>query len=158
MYDHSITGLVESCKSLSKLYITLNISPYASVSACMHQQNLISLLSNMTCNISCTIHMYPYCTQAKQLIKLIKYPTNFTSKQDMQKLTKKGYIPTSFTHIVIQIIKNIQLTDVTLHQQFIYSMVLSYNCVPRNSLKHQEAVQIQKQEQCTQEYQIKIGP
>ena len=48
----------------------------------------------------------------------------------------------SFTHIVMQIIPDISLTDTHSHPQFVSSMVTSYTVVPRNSLKPQEEVQI----------------
>ena len=44
-----------------------------------------------------------------------------------------------------------------LPQQFISSMVPSFPGAPINSLKHPEAVQMQKQEQCTQQCYIKTG-
>ena len=58
---------------------------------------------------------------------------------------------------MIQVIPGIYLTDAHPHQQFISSIVLSYNGVPRNNLKPQEEVPMHKQEQCTQECWIKIG-
>ena len=83
-----------------------------------------------------------------------KAPTNITLNQDMHKSAKISNTLTSFTHIVMQIMPEIYLIEF----QFISSMVPSYNGVPRNSLKPQESVQMQKQEQCTKECYIKIGP
>ena len=74
----------------------------------------------------------------------------------MHKSRKTRNTPTSFIHIVIQIMKEIYQTYAIPHQQFKSSMVLSFFGVPGNNLIHIEAVLTQKQEQCTQEYYIKI--
>ena len=49
--------------------------------------------------------MNPSCTQERKFIKLKRFPTNVTSKQYMQKSEKLRSTPTSFTHIVMQIIQ-----------------------------------------------------
>ena len=48
------------------------------------------------------------------------------------------------------------MTDIMSHQDLTYSMVHSFNGAPRNNNRHLEAVIMQKQEQCTQDYNIKI--
>ena len=68
----------------------------------------------------------------------------------MQKLEKKRNNITYFTHIVMQIILGIFLTDSQSPYQIISSMLPSLNGAPGNSMKHQESVQTQKQEQYAQ--------
>ena len=105
----------------------------------------------MACNISCTIYMNPSCNQERKFVELKRVPTNVISKQEMQKSEKLRNPPTSFTNIVMKIMQVISLIDTQLPQQFTSSMVTSLNCAPRNSMKPPEAVQMQKQEQYTQE-------
>ena len=75
----------------------------------------------------------------------------------MQKSAKIRNTLTSFTHIVMKITQGISLTDTQSPQHLIYSMVPSLTCAPRNSLKPQEELNMQKQEQCTQGCYIKNG-
>ena len=51
----------------------------------------------------------------------------------------------------MQIMPKIYMIDIQTHPQFISSIIFSLSGVPRNSLKLQEGVKIQKQEKCTQE-------
>ena len=65
MEYHSITGLVKSFTSLFKLDMIFNISPCASVATRIHQYNVLSLILNMTWNISFAVHMNPSWTQER---------------------------------------------------------------------------------------------
>ena len=76
MEDNSINGLVESLTSLFKLSMIFNISPGVSVDIWTPQQNLLSLVSNMEWNISCTIHMNLTCTQERTFTKHMKSHIN----------------------------------------------------------------------------------
>ena len=102
--------------------------------------------------------MNPSCTQERKFIKLNRLPINVNPKQEMQKSAKLRNNPTSFPHIVMQIMKGTSLTDARSPHQFTSSMVPSLTGVPRNSMKTTEAVQIHKQKQCTQGCYIKTGP
>ena len=120
---HSITGLVDSCISLSKTAMILNILPCYSVTTLISQQNLLYLLSNMECNVSCTIQINPSCNQKRKFTKLMKSRTNISSTQGMQKSTKTRNTPTYFIHILMHIMPHIYLKDTPSHKQIISSMV-----------------------------------
>ena len=64
---------------------------------------------------------------------------------------------TSLTHTVIQIILDISVTGDMSPQQITSLMALSYNGVPRNNTRHQEAVPMRKQEQCIQVCKVRTG-
>ena len=87
----------------------------------------------------------------------MKSPTNVTSNQEMQKSIKIRNTLTSFTHIVMKIMSEIYLADSQLHEHFVSSIVPLHTGVPRNNLKPQDTVPMQKQEKCTQEYYIHFG-
>ena len=98
----------------------------------------------------------PIIYSRKKFSKLMKAPTNVTSHQGMHKSTKNNNTTISATHIVMQIMSEIYMTDSQSHQHSISSMVTSQNSVPKTNLRPQEESPMQKQEQCTQECQIKI--
>ena len=60
--------------------------------------------------------------------------------------------PTSFTRVVIQIMRKIFLTGVMSPQQLTSSVVLLFVGEPRNNPRHTESFPMQKQEQFTQTY------
>ena len=130
MEGKSITGFVDSCTSLSKIAMFFNISPCASLDTRMPQQKLLYLLSDMGWNILCTIHMNPEFTKEIKFTKLMKAHTNVTSKQGMHKSIKTRNTTTSSTHILMHNMPEIYLTDNQSHQQFISSMLNSYNGAP----------------------------
>ena len=107
-----------------------NISPCASVATLMPQQNLLSLLSNMTWNTSFTIHMNTSCSLERKFTKPMKYHINVSSKQGIQKSTKISNTTTSSINIVIQIMSKISPTDAHSHQHFIFYMVKLQTSVP----------------------------
>ena len=111
----------------------------------------------MAWNTSCAIQINPSCTQEIKSTKLTKSPINVTSKQEMHQSAKIRNNLTSFTHIVMQIMPQISMIDVKSHTQFTSSMVPSYTGVSGKSMKPQEAVQTNKQTQCTQGCYIKTG-
>ena len=152
MEDHSITGLVDSCTSLPKLYMIFNTSPCASVGTIMHQQNLLYLLERMAWNISFTTHRNLSCTHERKFTKLIKSHTNVSSKQGIKKSTKTRNTPTSPIHIVMYIIPEISLTDAQSYKNFISSMVTSQTGDPINNLIPLEEFTMQKQDQYKQEF------
>ena len=94
--------------------------------------------------------MNPQCTQKRKLVDLKRASINLNSKQEMHKYVKIRNTPTSFPHIVMQIMQGISTIDAQSTQHFISSMAPSLTGAPINSLKPLEAVQIQKQEQYTQ--------
>ena len=94
--------------------------------------------------------MNPSCTQERKFIELNRVPINVTSNQEMQKSAKLRNTPTSFTHIVMQIMQEISMTDAQSPPQFIYLMIPSSIGDPINILKNPESVQMHKQEQYTQ--------
>ena len=105
----------------------------------MHQHNLLFLLSNMACNISCTIHMNPSCIKERISIELKRDPINVTSNHEVHKSVKISNSMTSVTHIEMQIILGISLTDDHSPQKFISSMVPSFTGAPKtfcNIKKH----------------------
>ena len=99
--------------------------PCVSVYIWMSQNNMIFLISDMTCNITCTIHMNLSCTQERNFSKQMKSHINVSSKQEMHKSTKIMNTPTFSIHIVMQIIPEINLIYAQSHQQFISPMVPS---------------------------------
>ena len=92
--------------------------------------------------------MNPSCTQEIKFIELNRDPTNATSKQEIQKSAKIRNTITSFTNIVMKIMQGISLKEAHSPQKLISTMVPSSTGAPIKSLKPQEAVQMQKQEQC----------
>ena len=123
--NHWVVGLmhitVQTCCDLN--YLTMRLSGYMNAPALSACNDL-----KMSWNISCIIHMIPSCTQERKFMEL-------TSKQEMHKSAKLRNNPTSFTHIMMQIMLGISLTDAQSLHQFISSMVPSLTVVPRNSLK-----------------------
>ena len=97
------------------------------------------------------------CIQEGGFSNQIKSHINVSSNQAMKKSTKIRNNPTSCIHILMQIMLEIFLTDPLSHQQPTSSMGPSFIGAPRNNLIYLEAFLMKKQEQCTQEYHIKIG-
>ena len=151
MENPSITGLVASCTSLFRLAMIFNILPCVSVDTLMPQQNLISLLSYMTWNISCTIPMNLLFIQERKLTEQMKSHIDVSSNQGIHKSTKIINTPTSSTYIVMQIMQEIYLKDALSHQHLTSSMVPSFTSVTRKNMRPIESVPMQKQEQCKQE-------
>ena len=135
----SITGLVASCILQFKISMIFNILPCIPVDTLMHQHKLISLVSNMACNISSTIHMNLSCTQERIFTKQIKAHIIFSSRKGIHKSTKIRNTPTSSIHIVMHIIPGIYLIYAQSHQQFISSIVPSLDSVPRTNLRPLES-------------------
>ena len=71
----------------------------------MHQHNLHFLLQQMAFNLSCIIHMSPSFTKERKIIETKRFPTNVTSKQEMQKSEILRNTPTSLSHISMQIMQ-----------------------------------------------------
>ena len=153
----TITGLVDLCTSLYKLVMMFNNLTCVSVDTWMIQYSLPYLISDTELKISCITHMKTSFIQeiitSKQTISHI----NVSSKKVMHKRTKIRNNLTSSTHIFINITKEIYLTGALSPQHLTSSMVPSLTGFPVNNPRHLEAVPIQKQEQFTQEYYIKIG-
>ena len=75
----------------------------------------------------------PIIYSRKKLMEQTKFPIIVTSKQDIQKSAKIRNTPTSFTHMVMQIMMEISLIDIHSHLNLISSMIpinrrLCYNC------------------------------
>ena len=67
----------------------------------------------------------PIMYSRKKFIKYMEYHINVTSKLEMHKSAKTRNTITYFTHIVINIMPEISMTDAQSHQQFISSMIPS---------------------------------
>ena len=91
--------------------------------------------------------MNPSCTQKIKFTKIIKDHTNFTLKQVMQ-ILKNRNTPTSYTHILMQIMQDISVAGDISSQHLNYLMSPYYTGVLGNNPRHKDAVPMQKQEQC----------
>ena len=102
----------------------------------MPKHNLHSLLSDMTCNIACTIHMNLSFNQEIKHSKPMKSHINDYSNQWMHKSTKICNTSTSSINFVMQIMQYIYLTDALSYQHFTTSMVTFFTGVAGNNLRH----------------------